>query len=245
MSESRGLVRWGLLSTARINERLIPLMVESDRSQLCAVASRDAGRAQSYAGKWQIPRSHGSYSELVEDPEIDAIYISVPNSKHAEWTIKGAEAGKHILCEKPLALTAADVDSMAAAARANGVVLQEGAMYRYHPQTERVRDMVKSDVIGQVRLIQCSFGFSLGRDSDVRLQPELGGGSLWDIGSYPVSLSRAVLGEEPVDVVSWQVLGTEGVDLSFGGQLRFSSGAIAQFSCSFATLSHWGALFSW
>ena len=231
--------RWGLLSTARINERLIPCIRASARSELAAVASRDAERARQYADEWQIPKAQASYEALLADPGVDVVYLSLPNSLHAEWGVKCAEAGKHVLCEKPLALTADEVDRMAAAADRNGVVLQEACMMRYHRQTDDVRRLVAEGAIGDVRLIRSVFTFTLARDGDIRLDPALGGGALWDLGSYQVSFAQAALQQDPVEVVAWQVASAArgarpaGVDLSFSGQLRYPSGTLVQFFCSF------------
>ncbi len=230
-----------LLSTARINERLIPAIRQTARAEVTAVASRSPEKASRYAAEWEIPRAYGSYGELLQDREIDAVYIPLPNSEHVEWTVRAAAAGKHVLCEKPLALTTDEVDCMAAASRDHGVIVQEAAMYRFHPQTRELRDLVAGGAIGEVRFIQCNFGFTLTNAGDIRLEPDLGGGALWDIGSYPVSFSRTVLGAEPVAVVGWQAPSDSGVDLSFGGQLRFGTGALAQFCCSFQVLTNWGA----
>ena len=238
---SKEQVRWGLLSTARINERLIPSLRQAQRCELLAVASRNVERAQAYADKWDIPRAYGSYEDLLADPEIDVVYISLPNSDHAEWSIKCARAGKHILCEKPIALIPEDVERMTAAARENGVILQEAAMYRFHPQTHKVRELVAEGAIGELRFIQCNFGFTLINDPDIRREPEKGGGVLWDIGSYPVSFARTMAGDNPVEVAGWQVQSEKGVDMDFGGQLRFAAGTLAQFTCSFQTLPHWEA----
>ena len=232
-------LRWGLLSTARINERLIPAIASSGRSELVAVASRDQVRAQTYASARAIPRAYGQYEEMLQDRGVDVVYISLPNSEHANWAVRAAEAGKHILCEKPLALRAADVDRMGTAAAANGVALMEAAMYRYHPQTARVRGLVLDGAIGAVRFVQARFCFTLINDPDIRRDPEKGGGSLWDIGSYPISLSRAVLGEEPESVCGWQQTSAAGIDMTFAGQLRFPSGAVLQFASSFAAIPGW------
>lgn len=227
-------IRWGLLSTARINERLIPAFRSVARSELLAVASsRGQEHAEHYAAQWQIPRAHGSYEALLADPQVDAIYLSLPNALHAPWAIRAAAAGKHILCEKPLALSAAEVDHMAEAAQRHGVLLQEAVMMRYHPQTLQLRQRLSGGAIGEVRLIRGTFTFPLERPGDIRLDPALGGGSIWDLGSYPVSFTRAMLGAEPLEVQGWQVAGQGGVDLSFAGQLRFAGGALAQFFSSF------------
>ncbi len=227
------ILRWGLLSTARINRALIPPLRASTRNQLLAVASRTPERAQAYAREWRIPRAFGSYEALLADPEIDVIYNSLPNGLHAEWTIRAAQAGKHVLCEKPLALTLAEVDAMAAAARAAGVVVAEAFMYRHHPQTLRVLELVRQGAIGALRLVRGSFTFNLTRPGDVRLDPAQGGGSLWDVGCYPVSYARAVIGAEPLEAFGWQVSGPSGVDETFVGQLRFPGEVFAQFDCGF------------
>jgi D-xylose 1-dehydrogenase (NADP+, D-xylono-1,5-lactone-forming) len=232
-------VRWGFLSTARINERLMPAIRESGRSELLGIASRSQTTADGYARKWNIPRAYGSYEAMIGDPDIDAVYISLPNALHVAWTVKCADGGKHILCEKPLALTVAELDQMAAAARRNDIVLQEAAMYRYHPQARKVQDLVDGGAIGDVQMIQSLFCFTLKNPDDVRLDPALGGGSLWDIGSYPVSFARLVMKSNPVEVAAWQITTDRGVDLTFMGQLHFPSGVVAQFSCSFQSVPHW------
>jgi len=227
-------IRWGLLSTARINERLIPVIRDSARCELLAVASSSGQeKAARYAAQWNIPRAYGSYQALLADPEVDVVYLSLPNALHAPWAIHAAEAGKHILCEKPLALTAVEVDRMAAAAHGNNVILQEAVMMRYHSQTIQLQKRVAGGAIGQVRLIRGLFTFTLERPGDIRLAPALGGGSIWDLGSYPVSFMRTMLSAEPVEVHGWQISGSGSVDLSFAGQLRFASGALAQFFSSF------------
>ncbi len=226
-------LRWGLICTARINRRLIPAIRAAERSELVAVASRDLARAQEYARQWAIPRAHGSYETLLADPDVDVIYNALPNHLHCEWTVRAAEAGKHVLCEKPLALTTEEVDRIAEAARCNGVVVFEAFMYRHHPQTLKVQELVQQGEIGEIRLVQAAFAFNLDNPGDYRLDAAQGGGALWDVGCYPVSFARAVLGAEPVEVSGWQRLGKSGVDMTFAGQMRFASGALAQFGCSF------------
>ena len=234
-------LRWGLMSTARINERLIVPIGNSGRSELVAVASRGKETGDRYATEWKIPRAHVGYDDLLADPEVDAVYISLPNSMHAEWCVRSAEQGKHVLCEKPMALTAEEADRIAEAARRNGVLIQEAAMYRYHEQTRQVREWVTNGDIGEIRVIQAFFGFTLEREGDIRFNSSLGGGSLWDIGSYPVSFSRTVIGANPIEVEAQQVLSDSGVDLSFAGQLRFASGALAQIASSFQVTACWSA----
>ena len=170
--------RWGLLSTARINRSIIPPLQASPRHALVAVASRDRGRGEAYAREWGIPRVHVSYETLIDDPEIDAIYNPLPNALHAAWTIRAVRAGKHVLCEKPLATTVADVDAIASEAKAAGVVVTEAFMYRHHPQTLRLKALVDERAIGRLRLIRSAFTFQLTRSGDVRWEPSLGGGSL-------------------------------------------------------------------
>src|SRR4051812_860580 len=162
-------IRWGLLSTARINERLIPAIRGSARCELLAVASQSgAERAARYAAERSIPRAYGSYEALLADTQIDVVYISLPNALHSPWAVKAAEAGKHILCEKPLALTAREVDQMAEVASRNGVILQEAVMMRYHPQTIQLQERVAAGSIGDVRLIRGLFTFTLAREGDIR-----------------------------------------------------------------------------
>jgi xylose dehydrogenase (NAD/NADP) len=227
------MLGWGILGTARINRRLIPPLQASPRNRLRAVASRDAGRAAAYAREWGIERAYGSYEELLEDGEIDAVYIPLPNHLHAEWAVRAARAGKHVLCEKPLALTVAEVDAMAAAAGERGVVLTEAFMYRHHPQTLRVKQLVDEGEIGEPRFVRGSFSFPLTRPGDVRLDPAMGGGALWDVGCYPVSFTRFVLGAEPLEVVGHATLGSTGIDETFVGQMVFPGGVLAQFDCGF------------
>jgi predicted dehydrogenase len=229
-----GRVRWGLLSTARINERLIPAIRADRRSELMAVASLGGReKAERYASTWRIPRAYGSYEALLADPEIDAVYLSLPNALHREWTVAAARAGKHILCEKPLATSVVEVDEMAEAARRQGIVLMEAVMMRYHPQTQELKERLAAGAIGDIRLIRGVFSFNLDRPGDIRLDRALGGGSIWDLGSYPVSFMRAMLRAEPIEVHGWRTAGTDEVDLNFAGHLRFSSGAFAQFFSSF------------
>ena len=232
------LVRWGLLSTARINERLIGPLRDVSRSELLAVASRNHEKAQQYADHWKIPRYHGSYEQLLADPDVDAVYISLPNGLHTKWTVQCADAGKHVLCEKPLALTTTEVDQIEQAARRNGVVIQEAAMMRYHPQTEYVRQLVNDNVIGSIRLLRGIFTYVLDNPQDVRMDPAQGGGCLWDLGSYCIRFMRTVMQEEPAEVVASQIKNNGGVDCSFAGQMRFPSGAHAQFFSSLETFAH-------
>jgi D-xylose 1-dehydrogenase (NADP+, D-xylono-1,5-lactone-forming) len=225
-----------LLSTARINRVMLPPLRSSARNELTAVASRDFARAQTYANERSIPRVFGSYEALLADPDMDVIYNPLPNSMHAEWTIKAAEAGKHVLCEKPLANTIEEVDAITAAANKAGVVVMEAFMYRHHPQTLKVKEMVESGAIGKLQLIRGSFTFKISDEGDVRLNSSLGGGSIWDIGCYPISYARLIAGAEPIEVFGWQITGKASrVDETFTGQMRFPNNVYAQFDCGFRT----------
>ena len=229
---SKKPLRWGLLSTARINRRLIPAMRRADRTKLVAVASRTQASADAYAAEWKIPRALGSYQALLDDPAIDAVYISLPNSLHAEWAVRAAQAGKHVLCEKPLAQSVADCDRLQAAAQSVGVVVAEAIMYLYHPLLAEARRLARDGALGKVTFARGSFSFILDRPENVRWKPELGGGALWDIGIYPVSFCRWILGE-PDRVFAWQTLTDGGVDAATAGVLHFPGGAMAAFDCSF------------
>jgi xylose dehydrogenase (NAD/NADP) len=225
-------LRWGLLSTARINRRLIPAIRAAGRADLVAVASRSQSSADAYAADWEIPRAHGSYNALLADDNVDVIYISLPNSLHAEWAVKAAKAGKHVLCEKPLALTVSECDRIIVAAKSAGVVAMEALMYLHHPLLKKARTLVQDGAVGRVELVRGSFSFALDRPSDVRWKPELGGGSLRDLGIYPVSFIRWIAGE-PESVFGLQTLSESGVDAAFAGLLRLNGGALGSFDCSF------------
>jgi len=226
------VLRWGLLSTARINRRLIPAMRCARRTKLVAVASRTQASADAYAAEWKIPCVLGSYQALLDDTGIDAVYISLPNSLHAEWAVRAAQAGKHVLCEKPLAQSVADCDRIQAAAGAAGVVVAEAIMYLYHPLLHEARRLAHTGALGEVGFVRGSFSFILDRPDNVRWKPELGGGALWDVGIYPVSFCRWILGE-PDRVFAWQTLAGSGVDAATAGVLHFPGGEMAAFDCSF------------
>ena len=232
------VLKWGLLSSARINRALITPLRASQRNQLFAVGSRTQETADQYAREWKIPRAHGSYEALLADPEIDVIYNPLPNHLHAEWTIKAVEAGKHVLCEKPLALSVEEVDTIRAAAHKHGRVVAEAFMYRHHPQTLKVLELVQSGSLGSIKLIRGSFSFVLSNDGDIRRDPAKGCGSIWDLGCYPISYARTVLGANPQEVFGWQVVGWTGVDEIFAGQMRFANDVMAQFDSSFVIPLH-------
>jgi predicted dehydrogenase len=227
------ILRWGLLSTAHINRSLIPPIRASSRNRLVAVASRDRARGAAYAKEWNIEHAFDSYEAMLDSPDIDVVYISLPNSLHAEWTIQAARASKHVLCEKPLATSVAAVDAVIDAANAAGVIVAEAFMYRHHPQTLKIKAMIDSGAIGEVKLVRGSFTFTISRPEDVRLNAGLDGGSVWDVGCYPISCARTMIGAEPVEVMGFQTVGTSGVDETFVGQMRFANNAYAQFDCGF------------
>lgn len=225
-------LRWGLLGTARINRSLIPAIRASARSQLLGVASRSADRVRSYAAEWGIPVAYDNYHAMLTDPRIDAVYVPLPNHLHVEWTLNAIAAGKHVLCEKPIALAPADVDRVADAAARHSVVVAEAFMYRHHPLTQRVAQMVIDGHIGRLRAMRGAFTFMLSRDNDVRLVPEWGGGSLWDVGCYPVSYARLLAGE-PLEVGAQAVRHPAGIDVAVAGTLRFPDDVVAVFDCGF------------
>jgi D-xylose 1-dehydrogenase (NADP+, D-xylono-1,5-lactone-forming) len=221
-------VSWGFLSTANINDRLLAGAAESDRADVIAVASRDAARAEAYARERGIERAYGSYEELLADPDVEAVYISLPNSLHVEWSIRALEAGKHVLCEKPLSRRAADVERAFDVAEESGRLLMEAFMYRHNPQTGRLKELAEGGAIGRLRLVRAAFSFPLTDGENVRLNSSLDGGGLMDVGCYCVSGTR-LLGGEPEQVYGEQVLSQSGVDELFTGTMCFPGDVLAQF----------------
>ena len=237
-------IRWGLLSTANINHRVIPAIRQSERGELAAVASRTSESASAYADKWDIPLAFSSYQEMLESGSIDAVYIGLPNHLHAEWSIKAMQAGLHVLCEKPFALTLESVDAMITVQKETGTVLAEAFMYRHHPQTKIVGQLVHSGRLGEITVFRGIFNFSMNpkrRDKNnpnVRLVPGWGGGSLWDVGVYPLSFAQFIYGGPPQWVYGSQWIGEFGVDETFCGQMGYAGGGFAQISASFRTPYH-------
>jgi D-xylose 1-dehydrogenase (NADP+, D-xylono-1,5-lactone-forming) len=223
-------VRWGILSTAHINRLVIPPAHESSLVELLGVASRDQRRAEKYARKWGIPRAYGSYEALLDDPDVEAIYNPLPNSMHVEWSIRALEAGKHVLCEKPLSRHLDDVERAFDLAERAGLALSEAFMYRHHPQARRLEELVAEGAIGALQTIRAAFSFSLSDPENIRLRAELEGGALMDVGCYCVNGTR-LLGGEPERVYGEQAAGFTGVDVRFHGMLRFPSGVVGQFDC--------------
>ncbi|HSD48868.1 MAG TPA: Gfo/Idh/MocA family oxidoreductase [Actinomycetota bacterium] len=227
------VLRWGVLSTAKIGrEKVIPGIQAAERCEVVAIASRDGDRAQSLATDLGIPRAHGSYEALLEDLEVDAVYVPLPNNLHKEWTIGAAHSGKHVLCEKPIAMSSADAEEMANVCAAEGVRLMEAFMYRLHPSWVAVRELVRSGRIGELRAVQSWFSYFNDDPTDIRNIREVGGGALMDIGCYSINLSRMLFGGEPTRVeASITRDPASGVDVSTSALLEFGD-RIATFTCS-------------
>jgi D-xylose 1-dehydrogenase (NADP+, D-xylono-1,5-lactone-forming) len=229
------MIGWGLLSTARINSLVIGAAAESDRAEVIAVASRDAERAEAYAREHGIPRAHGSYQALLDDAEVEAVYISLPNGLHVEWTLRALEAGKHVLCEKPLSRRPQEVERAFDRADSAGLVLSEGFMWRHHPQAEKLAQLVGEGAIGRLRIVRVAFSFQLAAvhgPDDARFDPDLDGGSLMDVGCYCLSAIRLLAGE-PERLLGQQVLGPTGVDVCFAAALALPDDALGHFDCGF------------
>ncbi len=229
-------LQWGIIGTGRIAHVFAGGLASSSTGTLLAVGSRTQEAAHSFGETWSVPRRYGSYAELLKDKDVQAVYISTPHPLHAEWAIKAAEAGKHILCEKPLALNYAQAEAIIEAARRNDVFLMEAFMYRCHPQTEQIVELVRSGVIGQVRVIQATFSFQSGDDPNGRLlNNSLGGGGILDVGGYCVSVARLIAGAahgqgfaNPVRVVGIGHVGETHVDEYAVAALSFPGGIIAE-----------------
>ena len=226
-------VKWGIVSTADINRKVIPGAHASDKVDLVAVASRDQARADAYAKEWRIPRAYGSYDALLADPAIEAVYISLPNTLHCEWSIKAVEAGKHVLCEKPMSRRPEEVEAAFDAAERAGRLLSEAFMWRHNPQTKRLQELVASGTIGELRLVRSVFSYSLYDEDNIRLKTEVEGGALMDVGCYNVSGSR-LFGGEPERVYGEAWFGPTGTDWSFAGTMRFPGDVVALFHCGTA-----------
>jgi predicted dehydrogenase len=229
----RDKLRWGILGVAHINKRLRPSFATARNAELRAIASRSLERARSAAQEANIPVAHGSYEALLADPDIDAVYIPLPNTLHDEWTRKAAEHGKHILCEKPLTPTAAESWALADFCRGKSVCLMDGFMWPHHPRTARLRKFLDDGGIGEIRRVSGAFTFPLPMDpNNIRLKPEMAGGSLLDVGCYPVFGIRWAMGVEPVRAMAYAVK-RFGVDVEMTGQLAFADGRLASFDCGF------------
>jgi predicted dehydrogenase len=223
-------VKWGILSTADINGKLLAGAARSDEVDVIAVASREQSRAESYAREHGIERAYGSYDELLADPDVEAIYNPLPNTMHAEWSIRALEAGKHVLCEKPFS---SDPDEVAGAfdvADRTGLHLSEAFMWRHNPQTRRLVELVAEGAIGELRLVRSAFSYALFDSGNIRLRTDVDGGALMDVGCYCVSGSRLLAGE-PVSASGHAYRGPSGTDWVFAGVLRFAGDVFATFDC--------------
>jgi D-xylose 1-dehydrogenase (NADP+, D-xylono-1,5-lactone-forming) len=226
-------IRWGILSTAGIGrKRVIPALQQTHNGEVVAVASRDAARARQFADQMGIPKSYGSYEDLLADPDVDAIYNPLPNSEHALWSIRCAEAGKPVLCEKPFASTTAETETMVAAFTQRNLLIVEAFMWRFHPQAVEVKRLVESGAIGSVQTLNATFCFTIQDSANIRLSSTLAGGGLMDVGCYCINFMRWITGEEPVAAQAFASFGAaSGVDENLVALLHFPSGALGHFDC--------------
>jgi xylose dehydrogenase (NAD/NADP) len=225
-------VSWGLLSTARINDEILAAARETDAAAVVAVASRDRDRAEASAREHGIERAHGSYEALLADPGVEAVYVSLPNGMHVEWSTRALEAGKHVLVEKPLSRRRHEVEKLFDLAASKQLVVSEGFMWRHHPQTAKLVELVETGTIGRLRLVRAGFSFILDDPGDVRLSADLDGGALMDLGCYCLSALRLLAGE-PLRLSGEQTLGPTGVDVSYVGTAAFEHEIMGHFDCSF------------
>ena len=232
MNPSSRPLRIGILGAANIARYFIKDVRASRKVSVEAVASRNLERGKAFAAENGVPRVVPTYEALLADPAIDAIYNPLPNSLHAEWTIRATDAGKHVLCEKPIAGSATEARAMFEAARRNNVYVVEAYPYRAQPQTIKLRELLDAKAIGRLQLVYASFCFAMSNASNIRLDPALAGGSLMDAGSYPISLARMIAGERPVRVHAMARMAETGVDRTVVGSLEFASGLLAQISCT-------------
>jgi predicted dehydrogenase len=233
------MLRWGVLGAARIaRTRVIPAVQQSERGRVVAIASRTRQHAEEIARDTNIGHVFDDYQALLQSDEVDAVYIPLPNSEHHRWVIAAAEAGKHVLCEKPFAINAQQAEEMVAAAQRNNVSLAEAFMYRHHPLIKTLLDLIRDNAIGEVRLVRSTFSYNLTREGDIRRNGDLGGGALLDIGCYCVNLARLVAGAEPTSVAAVAQNGATGVDESFAGALHFPNGVLATFDISMQAMSN-------
>ena len=241
-SASVSPLRIGVLGAANIARAFCAGVAPSTLVKVTAIASRDAGKAERFAREVGVARFHPSYEAMLADPTIDAIYNPLPNSLHAAWSIRAAEAGKHVLCEKPLSASGAEARAMFAAAAKHGVKLVEAYPYRSQPQTMKLRELVQAGAIGRVQLVRASFGINIADPTNIRWDAKLAGGALMDAGSYPVSLVRLVADARPTRVHAVARWAESDVDRSLVATIEFKTGLLAQISCSFATGYHRHAL---
>lgn len=238
MATERRQIRWGVLGYARIaRENVIPAIQRSSNSEFFAIASREDSKLAECLARFNVPRAYRGYDDLLRDGEVDAVYVPLPNSLHYEWTIKAAERGKHVLCEKPIALNAVECREMIAACAANRVTLMEAFMYRYTERTRKVLEVLRSGSLGEIKFISSTFRFLLANSSSIKLKTELGGGSLYDVGCYPVNfigmVADATGGAGEPQSVSVEFERSVGVDVIFSALLKYRSGLIASVNSGF------------
>lgn len=235
MFSLRGKVKWGILGTANIAQiQFLPALKDSKDSVLWAIGSRGKEQAQVMAKEWGAEKAYGSYEELLADPDVEAVYIPLPNHLHREWTIKALRAKKHVLCEKPMGVSVAECEEMQSVAVEEERFFMEGFMYRFHPQIEKALNWIKEGQIGQVRLVRGSFSFLFTDPQNIRVQKIPGAGSLWDVGCYPIHFSNLVFGGPPLEVMAQAEFKTQSeVDLSMTGLLNYGQGQHGIFDCSF------------
>jgi len=232
-------LRWGILGAARVNERLMPAILEASNAELVAIASRRPGAAQQtlaqYGAQQQQARCYDNLEALLDDPEVDAVYLPLSNDEHAEWTLRAIKQGKHVLCEKPMALTVADIEAIQAAALKHKVTVMEGFMYRFHPQHARVRDLIQSGLIGEIRSVRSSYSFMMRPERMYRLAKnvENGGGAMWDIGCYAIHSARMFFDEPAIAVTAIAKYVESGADIATSGIIDFGDGKYAHFDFSF------------
>jgi predicted dehydrogenase len=226
-------LRWGILGTARIVRKTIPALQETKNGEVAGIASRTGEKAGEYADKHGIPQAFGSYEALLASPDIDAVYIPLPNALHLEWILKSLDAGKHVLCEKPLAMSVSEVEEITRKAEQTGLKVLEGFMYRFHPRFEKLQELLTAGAVGKLTFVHVAHSFDAGGDDNIRWYSGLGGGALFDTGGYCVNMSRMVTGQEPTHVAAFGNYrdANDGgqVDTSIAGVLRFPDGATALF----------------
>jgi len=232
------MASWGVLGTGRIARKFVGAVAGSASERVVAIASRDGQRAAAAARELGVARGYGSYEALLADPDVGLIYVALPNALHAPWVTAALAVGKHVLCEKPLAMSRAEAEGMFASARAHGAWLMEGFMYRFHPQTRTVERLLAEGAIGTVQLVRVAFGITISDPANIRLSAELGGGALGDVGCYCVSMARLVAGVAPSRVSATARFTDGGVDELLAGTLEYPSGAVAQISCGLRMARH-------
>ena len=228
-------LRWGVLGTARIVRKMVPALQKTKNGVVVGIASRSEEKAKDYADKYGLSQAFGSYAALLDSPEVDAVYVALPNALHDEWVIRSLEAGKHVLCEKPLALSAAECEAIKRASEETGFKVLEGFMYRFHSRFEKLQELLQKNVIGKLTFINVAHSFAAEDQGNIRWSSGLGGGALFDVGCYCVNVSRTLAGAEPRELSAFAnyVSANDGgrVDSSFAGMLRFPAGVTARFDC--------------